>query len=694
MGIVLGLRLGFRAVKYRDWRLVSQGNGMTEWRLSVAILSSLAILTTFLVPVDIALETASAYSSHAPIFIVGDDDFTAENGVTGGTGTASDPYIIEGWEVDGENGRSCIAVSDTNSHLVIRDCSLWNASTHTIPYGHGIHLDGVSNCTIEGNSVLECYTGMFLEGSSNNTISGNIIHNVTHMGLQLYSSCSDNMICGNEIHSISYDSICVWSGSDRNMITDNWLHNNTFDGVDLRRSNGNIVTLNLIENCGSFGVSCAYAIPSNDTLISGNLIRQCNYGASLTGWRNTLYANAFWECPQGVRLLLGEEQNVVQNDLNSCGGICLDSANNSFVYGNNCSFSSNMWFMFGNQSGAIALYSSSANLILNNKLYKNYVYGVAINAGSELNIVNGCNFVENNGAQSNFDSENVQAFDDGDGNRWDEGGRGNHWSDWTEPDDNADGVVDNPYVIDGTAAENDNFPLTDPVSVGRAFLETDVLISGVKGEGGWYVSPVEIRFTIDSDWGWAENTYFRIDGTNWQTYSSPIQVNMEGTHTLEFHSEDILGNIEGVQAVDIDIDCSAPSLTLITENNTLFETCNVSISWMCADSCSGIDRVEYSLDGGPFALSEDSSGTLLSELGNGIHQLVVLAYDKAGNTVSNELTFEVAIASDDSGDDNADTSNGGDPDWPVVVAVATIVAIASAVAAIAIHRRHKRPPQD
>ena len=653
------------------------------FRTGTAFVLCLAFVSSAVVVLELP-GMASAYTVHDPIFIDGNEGFTPENGITSGSGTQEDPYVIEGWEVDGENGRYCISVSDTDCHFIIRDCVLWNASTHTIPYGHGIHLDGVSNCTITDNTVFECYTGMFLESSSNNTISGNSIFDISHMGLQLFSFCSDNMICGNQIRSISYDAICVWNGSNRNMIVENWLHNNTFDGVDLMRSTANVISSNLIETCGSFGVNCAYAISSNDTMICGNTIRQCNYGASLTGWRNTLYANTFWECQQGVRLILGEEQNVVMNDVRLSRGISLEWTNNSLLYCNNLTSCSGFgpWL---DQSGAITLSSSNANLILNNELYGNSVYGVAIDAGSEGNCVIGCNFVENNGAQSTYNKNSVQAFDDGDSNRWDESYRGNHWSDWAEPDDNADGIVDEPYMIDGTVAAKDNYPLINPVSGLGAFGETEALISGVEGDDGWFVSPVEVQLTIGGVWLWGDKTYSRIDSVDWQTYSNPFQITSEGVHTLEFYSEDILGNSESIQTVEIKIDCSAPSLALITQNNTLFQSGNVSITWVCDDSVSGIDRVEYSLDGGPYTSCQNLSGAHLSELSDGQHQLMVRAHDEAGNSIGAVLMFQVTLEQSDYDEEDAD--------WGMVLTVAAIGIAVSVVATVAMLKRRRPPPQ-
>jgi hypothetical protein len=51
----------------------------------------------------------SASGAHEPIMILGNADFTEENGVVSGSGSAADPYIIAGWEID---------VPDTGSYGV------------------------------------------------------------------------------------------------------------------------------------------------------------------------------------------------------------------------------------------------------------------------------------------------------------------------------------------------------------------------------------------------------------------------------------------------------------------------------------------------------------------------------------------------------------------------------------------------
>src|SRR3990170_2421328 len=60
-------------------------------------------------------EPGSGLTTHAPIVIVGNAEFTGANGVTGGSGTPSDPYIIEGWEINA-SAADGIAILYTTAH--------------------------------------------------------------------------------------------------------------------------------------------------------------------------------------------------------------------------------------------------------------------------------------------------------------------------------------------------------------------------------------------------------------------------------------------------------------------------------------------------------------------------------------------------------------------------------------------------
>ena len=95
-----------------------------------------------------------------PIRINNNDEFTIENGVTGGNGTEDNPYIIEGWEISGLNSGFCIFIGNTTQHFVIENCSLSGAyrTVWTTYYSNsGIHLYNVTNGTIKFNISLMCF---------------------------------------------------------------------------------------------------------------------------------------------------------------------------------------------------------------------------------------------------------------------------------------------------------------------------------------------------------------------------------------------------------------------------------------------------------------------------------------------------------------------------------------------------------
>lgn len=70
----------------------------------------------------------SSYTSYRPIFIKGNDDFIAKNGVVAGDGTEENPYIIEGWEIKGNKFWKMInRILWHLEHLVLGGIGIWQA---------------------------------------------------------------------------------------------------------------------------------------------------------------------------------------------------------------------------------------------------------------------------------------------------------------------------------------------------------------------------------------------------------------------------------------------------------------------------------------------------------------------------------------------------------------------------------------
>ncbi|MBE0517969.1 MAG: right-handed parallel beta-helix repeat-containing protein, partial [Thermoplasmata archaeon] len=113
-------------------------------------------------------EDVSVYAEHAPILIEGDDDFTPENGVTGGSGTELDPYIVEWWEINSFSSDG-IKISDTTACLVIRNVVIYGGDSSF----DAISLAGCSNVSISCCTVSSAGTGINLVSSRDIIVSEN-----------------------------------------------------------------------------------------------------------------------------------------------------------------------------------------------------------------------------------------------------------------------------------------------------------------------------------------------------------------------------------------------------------------------------------------------------------------------------------------------------------------------------------------
>jgi len=102
--------------------------------------------------------------NHPPIYIEGNDEFTPENGVTGGSGTEENPYVIEDWIIVGnepvENG---IFINNTDVYFVIRNCTIFNL---TDKYDSGILLSYVENGRIEDTTSFRTQTAIEIRYSA------------------------------------------------------------------------------------------------------------------------------------------------------------------------------------------------------------------------------------------------------------------------------------------------------------------------------------------------------------------------------------------------------------------------------------------------------------------------------------------------------------------------------------------------
>jgi len=108
-------------------------------------------------------------------------------GTCTGSGSYSDPYIIEDLIIDAGGAGNCILVENSIEYFKIENCTLSNSTGLN---GAGIRFFNVTNGQILNNTVYDSFYGMALNGSNDHIFIGNIISNCLTGIELLYSNNS------------------------------------------------------------------------------------------------------------------------------------------------------------------------------------------------------------------------------------------------------------------------------------------------------------------------------------------------------------------------------------------------------------------------------------------------------------------------------------------------------------------------
>jgi parallel beta-helix repeat protein len=130
------------------------------------------------------------WGTHEPIYIYGDDEFTYSNGVMSGSGTAADPYVIEGWNISPANADYGVYVDHTTSHFVIRDCVIGGARIA------GVYFNSVENGRIEKVQIFGSDMAIYLLNARGNRIAESVISECRY-GIVMAAVSQENVITGN-----------------------------------------------------------------------------------------------------------------------------------------------------------------------------------------------------------------------------------------------------------------------------------------------------------------------------------------------------------------------------------------------------------------------------------------------------------------------------------------------------------------
>ena len=265
---------------------------------------------------------------HNPIEITSDSDFA----IFPGTGTAEDPYLIEGYNIT-TTSTNGIYIYGTTKYFIVCNC-------YVDAERYGIFISNVADGTstvISNTCSNNSYYGIWLRSSGSSTVSNNTCRNNNGYGILLFYSNSSTIVNNN----------C----------------NNNYAGIWLEDSNYSTVVNNTC-NYNDFGILLK---------VSG----------SATVANNTCNSNSY-----GIRFGNSDYSTVANNTCNSngYGGIALSYSDSLTVANNTCN----------NNDCGISLRYSDFCVVTYNLLQENVGYGIRLYSSSDDNFIHHNIFVDNN----------------------------------------------------------------------------------------------------------------------------------------------------------------------------------------------------------------------------------------------------------------------------------------------------------
>jgi hypothetical protein len=206
-------------------------------------------------------------TAHEPIYIDGNPDFhlQAEENDWPGDGSAENPYVIQGYSIEGSE--MCINIMYTSLHFEIRNCSfscpnpapfggmgvnIWEADYGLVEYctfrdmEWGVNLFKTSKCDVKWCDIEAAWIGVNVSYSGGGWVEGNTIRGASYAVFVDNSGdffVLENNLCSNEC------GVAVWESYGggvhyNNISFTNWVAYNAGVGIILESGTSSIMLLN------------------------------------------------------------------------------------------------------------------------------------------------------------------------------------------------------------------------------------------------------------------------------------------------------------------------------------------------------------------------------------------------------------------------------------------------------------------
>lgn len=197
--------------------------------------------------------------------------------------------------------------------------------------------------------------------------------------------------------------------------------------------------------------------------------------------------------------------------------------------------------------------------------------------------------------------------------------------------------------------------------------EVAATVEGETDDDGAYVGSATVSLNASDDSSGVDSVEYALNGGDWTAYTEPVEVAEVGEHTVRYRATDVAGNVSEpgeqafavVQAPGDDDEPPQVSAEVTGNQNGAWEYVeSASVTITATDEGSGLESVEYALDGGDWTAYEEP----LEVDDTGDHAVEYRATDAAGN-VSDVASVAFTVVPDSSAPQCAEP----DPSPTVVV---------------------------
>jgi glucose/arabinose dehydrogenase/type 1 glutamine amidotransferase/regulation of enolase protein 1 (concanavalin A-like superfamily) len=147
---------------------------------------------------------------------------------------------------------------------------------------------------------------------------------------------------------------------------------------------------------------------------------------------------------------------------------------------------------------------------------------------------------------------------------------------------------------------------------------------------------VQVTLTATDEAGGSgvASTEYRVDEGEWTDYTAPFTVTEPGTHTVEFRSTDVAGNVETAKSIEVVVeaaDSDAPSTGITwtpaeADGEQGWYVTGPSFTLDAEDDGSGVASTEYRINGGAWTTYEAAV-----DVPDGEHTVEFRSTDESGN---------------------------------------------------------------